>query len=564
LNEPPTDGRASGHRPRLALSPLAAALVLTLLIAVKPMHIDDTAYYYYAAQIAEHPLDPYGFEVFWGQRPQPANHTLAPPVLPYWWAAGIRLFGQRPFFWRLWLFPFCLLLTGSLYALGRRFAPGLEAPLVWMTVLSPAVLPSTNLMLDVPALALGLGALVTLMAACDRHSWLLASVAGLIAGLAMQTKYTGCVALAAMLAYAALTKRIALGLLVLVPAVAVFVSWEGFVALRYGESHFLHGLLLADKIIVDKLLLVPGFVTLLGGVAPAVALLGLVALGADRRQVMAAAAVTACGLILLAVAPASTSVGPDLSVVLFCVFGAAVCLVLTNVARRASRPWGSAERFLLLWAVMELVGYLALSPYPAVRRLLEFLVVATLLVGRLASGSVQSHAQRALVRATAAGGVVLGLFYYGLDLGEALAQRDAAEEAARRVHGRSTDATAWYVGHWGFQFYAERAGLRPVVPLPQGRTSGEARATASVLRKGDWLIVPGHDIAQQSIRLADGSYELVDVLNLGSWLPLRTVPDYYAGLVPLRQGRQRVAVKIILITADAVQAETCLDEAQAL
>ena len=70
------------------------ALVYTLLNAVKPLHIDDGAYVCYAHQDAAHPLDPYGFIMFWWNAPEPANHVLAPPVLPYWWACGIRLFGD--------------------------------------------------------------------------------------------------------------------------------------------------------------------------------------------------------------------------------------------------------------------------------------------------------------------------------------------------------------------------------------------------------------------------------------------------------------------------------------
>src|SRR6202165_4541362 len=139
-------GHAGGVR-----SVLAAAFLFTLLNALKPLHMDDTAYYYVAVHMAEHPLDPYGFKLFWEQEPDPANEVLAPPLLPYWWSLAIRLFGERPFLWKLWLFPFAFLFAWTLYRLFRRFDRGLEGPLLWMTVLSPTFLPSLNLMLDVPA-----------------------------------------------------------------------------------------------------------------------------------------------------------------------------------------------------------------------------------------------------------------------------------------------------------------------------------------------------------------------------------------------------------------------------
>ncbi|HJT78070.1 MAG TPA: glycosyltransferase family 39 protein, partial [Gemmataceae bacterium] len=180
------------------------ACLVTLLNAAKPLLIDDAAYYYYARQAADHPLDPYGFAAFWWQRPYVANDVLAPPGLPYWWAAAVRLFGERPVLWKLWLLPFVLLLAGALYALFRRFCRGLELPLTWLTVLSPALLPGVNLMLDIPALALSLASVVLFFRAADRDALALAALAGLVAGLAMETKYTGFLAPVVMLLYAAL------------------------------------------------------------------------------------------------------------------------------------------------------------------------------------------------------------------------------------------------------------------------------------------------------------------------------------------------------------------------
>src|SRR6266851_1336269 len=149
---------------------LLLAVLYTGLNACKPLHIDDTAYYWYARQISQHPFDPYGFTLLWYDEPNEANDILAPPVFPAWWALCIRLFGEVPLLWKLGLLPWCLLLTMALHALFRRFATGLEMSLTWLTMLSPALLPSLNLMLDVPALALSLSAICLFLGACDRNS----------------------------------------------------------------------------------------------------------------------------------------------------------------------------------------------------------------------------------------------------------------------------------------------------------------------------------------------------------------------------------------------------------
>src|SRR6185503_15829631 len=162
--EPPPRGFGAHGR---SWVPLALALLLTLLNAPKPLHVDDGFFWQYARQIAVAPSDPYGFLSFLDERPEPANQMLAPPVLPYWWAIGMRLFGERPLLWKLWLFPIVWLFTHSLHALLQRFAAGLEQPLLVLVVLSPVVLPALNLMLDIPALALSLCAFRLYLLASD-------------------------------------------------------------------------------------------------------------------------------------------------------------------------------------------------------------------------------------------------------------------------------------------------------------------------------------------------------------------------------------------------------------
>ncbi len=108
--------------------------------------MDDGAFYQYAHHISQHPADPYGFEVFWHDQPEPANRVLAPPVLLYWWAAAQALFGESPLAWKLWLFPFALLLCLSLDRLLRRVAPEGRVPLLCL------VLPTRKRPPEVPVL----------------------------------------------------------------------------------------------------------------------------------------------------------------------------------------------------------------------------------------------------------------------------------------------------------------------------------------------------------------------------------------------------------------------------
>ena len=229
--------------------------------------------------------------------------VLAPPVLPYWWAVAIRLFGRQPWVWKLWLFPFCLILTTSLQAIFRRFAHGLETILLWLTAFSPALLPGINLMLDVPALALNLGSLALFFRAIDRGSTSLAILAGLTGGLAAQTKYTGLSVPAVMLLHAAIFGRARLGLIAALAAASVFISCEWLIAFVHGKSHLLNHVGRQFLPSFSTWRLVAALPSLIGALTPAVAVLGLVGLGLPRRLVVLAGAVVAAGFSMLGVAP---------------------------------------------------------------------------------------------------------------------------------------------------------------------------------------------------------------------------------------------------------------------
>jgi hypothetical protein len=182
--------------------------------------------------------------------------------------------------------------------------------------------------------------------------------------------------------------------------------------------------------------------------------------------------------------------------------------------------------------LLELLGYFALTPFAATRRVLGLVIVATLLAGRLA----MLNRCRASVNAVAAGGIVLGLVFYAVDYRDAATEQRAVESAADWVRQRDPQGRIWFVGHWGFQFYAERAGLVPLLPTDQRPRSGE------------WVVFPDARVTQQPWPAGQGRTEVVQRLEWRDWLGLRTVPCYYAGNTPLEHHQgPRIVVTIYRI-----------------
>jgi hypothetical protein len=511
---------------------LSAAFVVTLLNCLKPLHIDDHAYYLFAAQITAHPLDPYGFEVTPGT---PALHILAPPVVPYWWASALWLFGHNPVCWKLWLLPFAVVMAFSLHAILRRFARGLETPLTLLTMLSPACLPSWNLMLDLPALALGLLALNLFFRGVDACSWTGVIGSGLCAGLAMQTKYTMFVVPALMLIYAVCFRRLGFGLLSASSAAAFFLGLEAIFLRAYGESHFLYSLHQRDGQFWYRVahLSLP-LLNILGGIAAPWALLGLAALRRSRWLLAGAASLFFLGYLALTLFPARYDVllryGKNeilLNNAIFGLFGAIECVTAAALVWRLGeshhtrniawwRALGPTEIFLISWLVLEIAGYFVLSPFAAVRRVLGILMAATVVAGRVASQTCASKPGLHFIWGSTLASALLGIAFFLVDLHDARAAEKAVAKAVRRLRGVAPEATVWGYGSWGFQYYAERAGMKPA-----GRD----------VRTGDWVVLGDQRYAPWPGDM--DRLEIVTVVRLDDPLPLRTVPCYYGGRTPL-------------------------------
>jgi hypothetical protein len=518
----------------------AAAVILTALNAAKPVHIDDPVYLAYAAEFAAHPLDPYGFE-FGTPLTRPANALLVPPVVIYWLGLGQVLVCDSPGLLKCWLFPFALLLAAGVNSLAGRAAPSLRAPVLWLAVLSPTLLPGFNLMLDTPVAALGVAAVAAAVRATERASISLTLTAGVLAALAVQTKYTGAVSAAAVVGWLLLQRRWRYAAVAGLAALGLVVGWEWFVAQAQGESHFLVQLRQRQGKPLDRAFhLVLPLVSQGAGLAPAVALLGWAPL---RRRVVPAAVVVAGAFAALVLtdsqaALVATAEGKAVLTPSNLVYGVLALVVwpaLVGVVLRLVRG-DALDRFLVAWLLLEVAGYFALSPFPAARRLDGPLLVMTLAAGRLAHRTGVSKRTAAWI---AAAGAALALLVFAADAADARAARDAARLAARCDHTPAAGGTFWHFCWWGVGYYAEQEGLR------------QLQLNRAVPRAGDLIAV--HDVAevQQFMRIQPVfRVELLETIETGDSFPLRAAPGYYDGRTPLESARGvRTRVFVYRVTA---------------
>jgi hypothetical protein len=563
-------------RPHLLTSPLALALVVTLANAAKPVLVDDTAYVLFARHIAQHPLDPYGFDIFWYTVPEPAMEVLCPPVVPYWLAVGIKLFGDHPAVLKLWLFPFVWLLAWSVRELLRRFARGTEAAALPMIVLSPAVLPTVNLMLDVPAVALGLAALVLLIRGIEmnvgprRLDPTYIGTAGLLAALAMQTKYTALLVPPVMLWYGWTHRALRPAVVAAAVAVVASVGWEALLVAKYDRSHFLYhlgsqrpegeGVDRLRAFLRDKAALIAPLAAYLGCLAVGVGMYAGRAIGVPRRALLAAAGLWAVGVALIALLPHRDTIlipgkAPGhakltLAALVWRTAGVAVLLTAAAGALmllvRCGRGIATGRRndvlFLVGWVLLEVAGYFALTPFPAARRVIVLTMAIGILLARVVSRASRARPDRRPPRWVVPFGLAAGVVVAAIDTLDAYPEKVLAGRAAQAVAAHGATGRVWYVGHWGFQFYCEQAGMRPAIP-------GQSR-----LEPGDYLVLPLYPDDTGFWRPHPGSIpirppadavELLDVFEWDDWLSAQTIPNFYGGTEPILgrdHPRLRVAV----------------------
>lgn len=521
-------------RPPSRPSPVVAmlvALAMTLANAFEPLTVDDVCHYYYARQVAADPLHPFGFEADWHQKPVAAWNVMVPPVHSYYWAPAIAWFGESPVAWRCWFLPVNFLFCWSLLCLLHRYARPHAAWLLGLFALGPSVLPAINNMLEVPMLALGLSALAVHHRAIERRSPPLAVAAGLLLGLAIQTKYSALAFFGPWILLGVLQRRPRELGLSLAAAAAVALAIEGLLSLSHGGGSYFANRL-AQSAPRDWPHVLAGLFLQFGMLGMPAAFLALFALRAPRWLLLAAGLVYAIGHVV-AVLVQRPDQGPyalavdtaNLSAMAACTWTIAAVLCWRLAApglRRLPdlRPQGTAAvgLFLAAWLVAEVAATLVISPFPAARRVLTVVLAFTVAAAWLA---MHRRGAGTAIRCVAVTSACLGVLFQAVDFLDGRAAERAAAAAAAYARQADPKARVYFTGGWAFEFCAPRAGL---APLLQDVTS---------LAAGDFVVVGSIDGIEVPWFAPDPRLEPVHVVEIADAVPLSLSLDYYSGRRPI-------------------------------
>ena len=481
---------------------LALLLIWLLCCAfniTKAVHIDDTFYLETARWVLQSPLHPMSGQVNWVNTAEPIHRISASPLLiPYLLAALMGIFGNS----QLAFHALTSLFTGLSIIAFYRVTLQLKIPHALLLTaawgLSPAVVPSQNLMLDVPLIAVVLLFFSALLAISNPgssspvRSYL---YAGLLAGIAPLIKYPGCILMPVLLFHLAIHKQWRHSWSLLIP-IAMFGGWCAFNVYDYGAIHFLQsdsgtahasGSAAAEipRRFLDSLICLVAVFPL--------ALLALVWLWREQRSLALIILALGGGAFLQSFVFQADSLTNallralflGLSLSLLAGLGRSCWLYFANRRGADEIPSAQSIALLLCWITIGWGFVVVFAPVPAVRHDLIFIPALLLLTGAWIFPHFSKRAISLCVGASITIAMLLGLSDWQYSN---LYRVQATQIRASLPPG----ATIYFVGHWGWQWYAAKAGMK------------QYDLENSVLQPGDYLVAP-HMVGQIPISARYGN-----------------------------------------------------------
>lgn len=420
----------------------------------KAYHVDEPLFLAPARQILRRPLHPLAFDFNWYGTMAPMTEiNNTPPLMLYALAAAFALTGGGEFWMRLVFLPVDILCALALFGLASRF---LSRPLlpVLIIIASPAYLINMNLLYpEKLAAAFGFCGLYALVRSFDegRGRWYWFSA--VLLGAAMLSKYGAVLFLPPALVYS-LHHGVSLRRLGAY-AGAALIGVAGYVAadtltqaaaLRSAwvvTSQGAHGWWANWPHKMRSILAFAGG----GGIA--ISLWPYFFARGWRAVTATALASVIIFLPMFDLAPLVRDIDRGAGILFSCGTLLALAGLFEKKIRRA-RGW-------TLWApwTLSVVFLEAFVYWSVLTRLIVFLIPP--LVFAMAEAFEEAWDAGSLKRLYAASLctiLILSLSLARVDYRYAAAQKMIAEDISRTYPGKNI----WFTGHWGFQYYMEKAG----------------------------------------------------------------------------------------------------------
>lgn len=433
----------------------------------KAYHVDDTAYLEMARWISLHPLHPMSGLLSWGADLEAIHYTNQPPLYFYLMAAWGVLFGWSEIAMHVLMSVFTLWAIVTFYRLAQIVTPGAALLPTAFLALGPAFVVSQNTMVDIPLLAIWLEFFRVLLDPKVTERWRY-PFAGLLCGIALLIKYTSLVLLPALMLHIVLVGGVLRMAWVLLP-IGALVAWSGFNYWEYGGIH-MAGRPVASKPLSAYLNSAIYWISVLGAITPFAGVYfyarKCLADSTRIRFLWSIVLIVFCCsylfvLLWIIVFPTRHMVNLLLEFLfLMTGIGLLSILIAMSFQKLITKQLKTSEWMLLCWLVTAAGFVVVLAPFMAARHVLLALPPILLLTNAwLLVRLKMTYAKSAAIILTVLLTTLLSLadrWYADIYRSQAVSIRAVLP----------SDSTVWFNGNWGWQWYAERAGMKLFSKLP--------------------------------------------------------------------------------------------------
>ena len=510
--------RKSRPQARKTWFPFLVLIGITLICMVpfmgKAFNIDDPLFIWSARHIQSHFADPYGFSVNWYGRVQPMWHvTKNPPLACYYIALWAFAIG-----WSEWALHLALLIPAiaavlGIYFLAREFCSRpLEAALA--AILTPVFLISgTTVMCDMMMLAFWVWAFFLWVRGMEKNRHGLLAIAMALVTLSALAKYFGAALIPLVVVYSIVkTRRPGIWMLHLLMPVAVLAGYQFATKSLYG-----HGLL-SDAVqygeyyrsatsaqtmvkVIDGLTFTGGCILTALFYAP---------LLWKRKGLAAWLILTGLAFLLFLLRPLPPFKADGAAALQSALFAIGGLILLALAVQDYISRRDAVSLVLLLWVTGTFVFAGVMNWSVSARSILPVAPAAGILImRRIELLHPKKDLSRYLYAPLALAAFASILVSYA-DYQTAAFGRSAAEQIAA-TYG-SDSRSIWFEGHWGFQYYMESQGGKPIV------------FKSFNPKTGDILIIPTNNT---NVEIRDPGIPPIDVLAFHMPVKLATMsqPD---------------------------------------
>src|SRR3989338_2093466 len=202
----------------------------------KAFHIDDTAYIYVARQIIKDPFHPYSFNLEWSSETGLATHITNPPLISYYIAIIMLLFGSSELILHSFFIIFPLIAGISMFYIAKKFTNKPLASALFLVTSVAFVVNAHNLMLDIPFLAFFLLSIVFFIYGIDSRKGYLLLFGAISGGLSYLIKYSGIIIIPILALCLLYNKKFKQLFYLLIPLLFI-ILWNLYTFIIYGFPH---------------------------------------------------------------------------------------------------------------------------------------------------------------------------------------------------------------------------------------------------------------------------------------------------------------------------------------